>query len=336
MRILAYVSGNSGPSYHRCIMPLLHMKDVDVFITNDLQIEHFETKQPDIFMYNRILPDHALPVIAELQQKYGFKICVDIDDYWELDEHHVMYPEYIEREFASKQIQHLRDADVVLATHQRLAEEVKAFNDNVHVCPNAIPHKGQFDIEREPYYLTRLFWQGSVTHRPDIELLATPIERLGSISGKIKMIMAGYQEDEPEWYEMALTYTAQTKHQYKLVPGQHVTKYYQAYAEADICLVPLVNSRFNRHKSNLKVLEAANLGLPVIASNVHPYIGMPLLFCKHSGDWVKHITRLVKNRGARRDTGHKLKEYCDLNFNFDKINEERRQILEHVASKINV
>lgn len=335
MKILAFVSGNSGPSYHRVIIPLLMMRDADVFITNDLRVEHFEEKQPDIFMYNRILPDHAMPQLIFLKEKYGFKTCVDIDDYWELDEHHIMYQEYIETGFAQKQIQHLKDADIVITTHERLAQEARTHNANVHVCPNAIPHRGQFDIERQPYYLTRLFWQGSITHRADIELLEKPIDMLASISGKIKMIMAGYTESEDEWYRMAMIYTANTKHQYKLIPGNHVSKYYSAYAEADICLVPLVNSRFNRHKSNLKILEAANLGLPVIASNVHPYIGMPVLLCKHSGDWVKHITKLVNSRGARRDAGRTLKDYCDKHFNFETINEERKQILEYAASKIN-
>src|ERR1044072_4742598 len=151
MRIIAYTNKDSGPGYHRIITPLLLMQDVDVFVTNDLKIEHFE-KGCDIFMYNRILPDHALPIIKELQARYDFKICVDLDDYWELDEHHVLYHEYIATDFGKKQIEQIKDADVVMVTHDRLAEEVAIYNKNVHVLPNAIPKQGQFDIEREPHY----------------------------------------------------------------------------------------------------------------------------------------------------------------------------------------
>lgn len=330
MRIISYVNKNSGPGYHRIILPLMLMNDVDVYITNDLKVEDFE-KGCDVFMYNRVLPHHAMPQIKELQRKYGFKICVDIDDYWELDEHHILYDEYQRIEFAKQQIHHIQEADVILTTHSRLAEEIKPFNPNAHVCPNAIPHKGQFDLEREPHYLTRLFWQGSITHREDILILAKPIDSLGPIAKNIKMIMGGYTEGEPEWYDMAITYTANLKHQYKLIPGVPVTEYYNQYAHADICLIPLVNSRFNRHKSNLKVLEAANLGLPVIASNVNPYLDMPLFYCKCSQDWVKHITKLVGSRKRQKEAGAELKEFCDLNYNFNKINRERKQILEHVA-----
>lgn len=308
------------------------MRDLDVFLTNNPLEEHFE-KGCDLFFYNRILEGDTLNFIKKQQAKYGFKICVDVDDFWELDEHHVLYQEYQSTNFAAKQIQQVKDADVVLVTHSRLAEEVAAYNTNVHVCSNAIPKQGQFDIEREPYYLTRLFWQGSDTHRADIALLKTPIEKLGSIAGKMKMVMAGYAQDHEDWHNMVHDYTAGLKHQYKLIPYAPITEYYKSYAQADICLVPLINSRFNRHKSNLKILEAANMGLPVIVSEVHPYLDMPVLYCRHSGDWIKHITRLVGSRKRQKEAGQQLAEYCQEHYNFNKINNERKQILEYEATK---
>jgi glycosyltransferase involved in cell wall biosynthesis len=335
MRIIAFANGNSGPSYHRVIMPLVTMRDIDVFVTNNLLVEHFE-KGCDLFMYNRILPDHALPIIKELQRRYEFKICVDLDDYWELDEHHVLYQEYQTIEFAKKQIEQIKDADVVLVTHFRLAEEVAVFNKNVHVCPNAIPKQGQFDIERQPHHLTRLFWQGSDTHKADINLIRGPINALGPIANKIKMVMGGYAEDNDEWYKMVHDYTADLKHQYKLIPYAKITEYYAAYAQADICLIPLINSRFNRHKSNLKILEAANLGLPVIVSEVHPYLDLPVLYCKSSSDWIKHIKRLVDSRKRQKEAGQQLAEYVAELYNFNKINNMRKEILEYESKKVRV
>lgn len=332
MRIIAYVSHNSGPSFHRLIVPLMLMNNMDVFITNDLREEHFE-KGCALFMYNRVLADHAVQKVKDLQKKYGFKICVDIDDFWVLDDHHILHEEYTTSEFAKKQIQHLTDADVVLTTHSRLAKEVQPYNTNVHVCPNAIPHQGQYDIEREPHYQTRLFWQGSDTHRKDIGLLAAPIAQLGNLAGKIRMVMSGYAADHPEWDSMVKSYTANMGHAYKLIPFEPVTSYYKAYAHADICLIPLLNSPFNSMKSNLKVLEAANLGLPVIASRVHPYLDMPLLYARHSMEWVTHITRLVKSRKRQKEAGAELKEFCEVNYSFAKINKERKQILEYTAKK---
>jgi glycosyltransferase involved in cell wall biosynthesis len=324
MRVIAYVNKDSGPSYHRLVVPLMLMEGVRVFITNSLLVEHFE-KGCDVFMYNRVLP--------ELQKQYGFKIIVDVDDWWILDPHHVLYQHYLTDRFAEKQIHHLSAADAVFTTHNRLAAEIAPYNANVHILPNAIPHKGQYDIERTPYYLTRLFWQGSDTHREDIAILRTAIDRLAPISPKIKMIMSGYAEENEPWQQMVMDYTAGLKHQYKLIPYAKVSQYYNAYAEADICLVPLVNSPFNRMKSNLKVLEAANLGLPVIASATHPYLDMPLLYARYPNEWVKHIKRLVGSRKACRNAGAELKEWCDVHYSFEKINKHRKQVLEYVSKK---
>lgn len=335
MRIIAFVHSNSGPAYHRVIMPLMLMRDTDVYITNNLKVEDFE-KGCDLFLYNRILPDHAIPQLSLLKEKYGFKIGVDVDDYWELDPHHVLYDYYNEIDFAKQQVQTLKDADFVTTTNKRLAEAIREHNPTVYVCPNAIPKAGQFDIEREPHYLTRIFWQGSITHRKDIEILAHPLAGLSRIAPKIKMVMAGYTEGEPEWYGMAHAYTADLKHQYKLIEGAPVTKYYEAYKHADICLVPLVKSRFNGYKSNLKVLEAANLGLPVIASQVDPYLDMPLLYCKSGNDWLKHITRLVQSKKRQKEAGAELQAFCEEHYNFHKINNERKQVYEYEAKKVNV
>lgn len=326
MRIIGYISSTSGPAYHRVIMPLMLMQDVDVYITNNLNEKDFE-KGCDVLMYNRVVNENALPKIAELKKKYGFKVVVDVDDYWQLDKHHILYNEYLTNDFAAKQIEQLKLADIVLTTNDRLANAVKPYNNNVHVLPNAIPHQGQFAIEKTPYPFTRLFWQGSQTHKEDIRLLNGTTAELLNIASQIKMVIAGYVEDCSEWKSMIWNYTSALRHQYKIIPATPIVDYYAAYKEADICLIPLLKSEFNQYKSNLKVLEAANMGLPCIVSNVHPYKDMPLIYVDKPNDWVKQIKRLVGSRKAQKEAANELQEYCEKHFNFYKINEHRKQIL---------
>lgn len=344
MKIIAYIRTNSGPCYHRIQMPIIMMDDRDVLFANDLVEEHY-SEETDIVLYNRVLGDEYIARIRDLRKKFGFKIVVDVDDIWHLDEHHISYQGYIDEGFARRQIDQVRYADVVITTHDRLAKYIAQFNKNVHVCPNAIPNQGQYDIKKIESPLIRLFWQGSITHKEDIRIIERPLEAIGSISTKVKMILGGYTRyespekskdelfTEREWNEMAMVYTAKAKHQYELLPPEPVTNYYSMYAHADICLIPLVNSFFNRMKSNLKVLEAANLQLPVIASDVHPYKSLPIRYCRNSTDWIRHIKELVQYPERRRQDGLELADYCNEFFNFGKINLTRKQILESVCKQ---
>lgn len=337
MRIVAYIQDHNGPTYHRISLPLALMQDVDSCVTNDPAGDFSERKGfeagCDVFMWNRVLPDRLWAKLPELKERYGFRTCCDLDDHWLLDEHHPLYQNYIETEFARRQIEHIRAADFVIVTHNRLAAAVAEFNPNVEVVENAIPKTGQFDIDRDPSEVVRLFWQGSDTHQEDIAILQQPLRGLGPLSGMFKMVMAGVAEDSEIWYRMASQFTAGFKTQYKLIVGEGVLDYYKFYKEADICLAPLVRSRFNSHKSNLKILEAANLRLPVVASMVDPYLDMPVAYCQKGRDWVRHITDLVKSSRKRKEAGEELAVFCEEHYNFCNINRKRKEIFEYEAAK---
>lgn len=338
MNILVSVRRDSGPSYHRLIYPTLLLDGPNVFLTNDLPEKYFKEKNTELYLYNRILGEPQHSTVMAHKKELGFLIGVDIDDFWELDPSHILYDEYLKTDFASQQIKEIKAADFVTTTNSFLAEEIQNYNPNVYVLSNSIPNLGRmvdpmfdqfFTTKKTVSKYNRLFWQGSITHQPDIELLRTPMEGLNKRSPYIQVVMGGMEDNFKAWQEMADVFTAQGKHRYKLIKGSPVTEYYSLYADADICLVPLCNNKFNRMKSNLKVLEAAHMGLPVIASAVHPYIGLPVMMCKSSKDWIGHITRLTMFPARAEEAGAEIKEFCQEHYSFDKINAERLSIYEH-------
>jgi len=327
MKIIGYINEVNGVTYHRILAPLLLMPEVKVYITNNFDEKDFN-EGCDVVVYNRIIPQDKLTALLALKAKYGFKIVCDIDDYWHLDEHHILYQNYLDNDYAAKQIEAITTADIVTVTNGRLASKVAEYNKNVEVVANAIPKSGQFDLERTPSKVPRLFWQGSQTHRKDVEILRPVALELYHKLPQCKMVMAGYNDDK-EWHSMVSSYTASKMLALMLIEAQNVTNYYEAYKEADICLVPLIDSMFNQYKSNLKVLEAANLGLPVIASKVNPYLDLPVLYAENNKEWVRHIKRLVESRKAQKECGKELKEFCNKHYNFEKINVLRKKIFEH-------
>jgi len=48
--------------------------------------------------------------------------------------------------------------------------------------------------------------------------------------------------------------------------------------EGDIMILPSKKTDFNRFKSNLKILEAGALKMPIVVSENEPYLGMPVMY----------------------------------------------------------
>jgi len=331
MKVLGIINKDSAVAYHRITMPLLLMPDVDAYVTNNITDETFN-QGFDVVFYSRLLNDFAFDKINEMRRKHGFKLIIDVDDFWILDKWHCMYEDYVREDYHTRQIKNMANADAVMVTHERLYVEARDYNENTYVIPNAIPMAGQFAFTRtEPSDKVRLFWQGSITHEEDINLIRYAIENVGNThKDKIEMVMAGFHPEEPVWVRMAKMFTLNKRLNNKLFRGMKYDCYYKSYAHADICLVPLVNSRFNSMKSNLKVLEAANLSLPVIAHHVQPYLDLPVSYANGTMQWVKAMKHYIDNEQARIDDGAKLNEFCNTYYNYRSINQTRKEIFQDV------
>lgn len=341
MRILALGSANSGVSYHRVIMPLVYLaeahKDLFVKITNHIDDEELE-KGLDILVMNRSVQLPAVNMLA-FKKKYGFKLVIDNDDYWELDPTHVLYEHYRVNNIAKQITDYIEIADICTVTHERLAYMVQSFNKNVHVIPNALPFgDGQFNDFKAPSEKIRLFWSGSDTHAQDISMLRYPMTRVYSdvsLRSKISTIMAGYDErSKPVWDVMVSAFTHSLQFESKIFKFTHPDRYMGGYTESDICLVPLVTSTFNSMKSNLKVLEAACKRNPVIVSETNPYLNIPVCYARTKQYWYKWVKELVNDESSRIYHGQLLYDWALQNHDLKTINKLRYELYSSVCNYI--
>lgn len=327
MKILVLTQSFSGCGYHRLMLPISMMQKEKARIT-DVWPEEFDY---DIVNINRLWPKDD---IFELRKKHGFKLVVDVDDFWILDNDHLDFDTYNEHLVDTKIIKHIKEADLVTCTHDRLAEKVYIHNKNVEVLPNAIPYgQNQFTSERNESDAIRLFWAGGISHEQDLKILRPVMKRVlnSDLKDKIKVIIGGYSDSNPReewiWKKMAAYFTADALLPNMAYRGLPVFEYYKMYIESDIKLIPLRKTSFNGYKSNLKILEAAGKGIPVIVSKVNPYLGFPEDIVSYD-NWDKNIRDLVMDTDMRIEKGKALFEYCDKNFNFDKINQRRKELFE--------
>lgn len=331
IKIIGIVNQKSAPDYHRVYTPLMNM-EADVFITNKLLEEHLE-KGCDVLVINRFAFYNTAEQIFEWRDKYGFKLVIDLDDYWHLESGHILSPYWEHYNVSNLIIDNMIKADIVTCTHWRLAEQISTYNKNVYILPNAIPYGfEQYKNDRQLSDKVRIMWQGSITHINDMSILRNPMKRISGdsiLKNKIQTVFAGYVPKMDDCDNMLSSFTCGLKIDTQIFNSMSTFEYYQVYNHADICVIPLVENRFNKHKSNLKILEAAAAGLPVVVSHVDPYLDFPedcVCYVRKQSDWYTSIKMLV-DIGITRDIySKKLAEYCESQYDFNKINKQRANI----------
>ena len=328
MRILVLTAPNSGVGYHRLMLPIYYLEKNYAMFTDALTDEVLE-ENFDLVIFNRFIPGTTLKTLIEKRDKYGFKIICDIDDYWILDSSHILAGVYPTQEI----INHIKIADLVTCTNEKLWNEIRPLNSNVAILPNALPYgNDQFTDVREYTDKVKFVYTGSITHEEDIKIIQFPFKKVASdnsLRNKVHFQLCGF-DDRGEgsahiWHRMISNFTCGLKlgDVKRFLP---VSEYMNFYNDADCSIVPLRATRFNSMKSNLKLLEAATKKIPVIGSHVEPYVNSPMIEINYQSDWYKEIKKVTEDAIYRQEKGLQLFEWAVTNFSLFKVNEKRKQL----------
>lgn len=320
MKIKFIVKKGSGCDWHRLFQPLDHMT-LEEGDTVDMGIYGESTEDPgdcDIYMFNR---DVTIPATKLLQMKKerGFKIVMDLDDYWILPPSHYLYEVWDSSAYSAKIISYMLIADVVTVTNERLADFVKSFCKNILIYPNAVPFDGSISTQSDKM---RFLYAGGITHLPDVKLLDSAFRRIGDepfIHNKSEYILCGFdiKHQSDTWDGMAKVFS-RTK-SFRVYGQLPLDRYMEHYENADVCLVPLVENTFNSCKSTLKMIEAASQGKPCIVSEVLPYTELKdapaVLWASNTSDWLRNIRFCLKNPKWVEHEGLAFQQYMKERYN---------------------
>lgn len=335
--IVPIIRAGNGCDYHRLFLPLQEMGfDFELF-NKGPGIKTFEGVE--LVIFNRI-PLNPIEKLIEYKKKYGFKLVVDIDDYWILNTNHLIYPHWRDNKTGEKIVQCLEMADVVTCTTARLAEKVKPHNKQVYVLPNALPYDtDQFNADKVVGQddKLRFIYAGGSTHFWDVKVLENPFKKLIHERIPGRFILAGYEGSNKAgikvWDKIERAFNINGKLQnYERRNSLSIDSYMSHYSHADVAVVPLENNSFTPFKSNLKVLEAGCKKIPVIVSDLPPYNDdlnylMPASNTAAWCDWIKYC---ISNPEFVKDMGEGLGQWVRTNYNLTTINIERKQIFEHL------
>lgn len=297
------VKPNTSCGYHRITLPFSRLT--------------VEPKVP-VLVFNR-LPDCG-PRGLEAFKYAGVKIVMDLDDYWNLPESHYLHKGYGDDMTSLRIRMSLERADLVMVTTARLADQVRKVNPNVVIVPNALP----FDEDQfcpQPVAPRSLFvYAAGASHADDILAFK-------DVFNAEDVTLAGVEYEHSEWVRVFKQLSS-----VRWSTKRPVESYMRAYDGHGVALAPLLPGLFNACKSNLKMLEAGTMHLPLIASRDSPYDDAgPVPGVMLAGDrqeWDFWMNGMRVADALRERAGAELGEYVREHHQLSAANIIRRQILE--------
>ena len=202
IRVLVVPSDRSGVGWgkFRSVDPHVKLQnlypdDFHVDIDYEPRINDFNFwKQYQIVHFHRSFGniDHC-PQLIKTLQSLGIIVVADIDDYWLPTKEHPIHQLIVENKMNQKIVDNLKASDYVITTTEIFANEIRKFNKNVIVLPNAIdPKEPQFNQPTPPSDKIRVGWLGGSSHLHDLKLLDGMVNKLTPIQEKLQYYVCGF------------------------------------------------------------------------------------------------------------------------------------------------
>jgi glycosyltransferase involved in cell wall biosynthesis len=201
INVLVAPSDKTGVGKFRSIDPHIFLQKlypqefhVDIMFEFDFNDLNF-WKQYQIVHFHRSLgPDmdfsaRFIPILNSL----GIVTICDIDDYWLPTKEHPLHQLIVQNKIHEKILENIKAAKWVTTTTEIYADEIKKFNKNVFVLPNAIdPNENQFKEKTLESDKIRVGWLGGSSHLHDLLILDGTVEKLSEFKNKIQYVVCGF------------------------------------------------------------------------------------------------------------------------------------------------
>lgn len=327
MKLLILTDGINGVVYHRIYAPHLRMQingeaEVDV-CQSQSEWMTVDLAPYDVIVFSRWLGQQHYDVLKRITDA-GKPYVIDVDDYWVLPKYNPAYWAY--RKGIKNCIKDaINYADAVFCTTPKLANQVRAINDNVYIVPNCLDTShNQWKQPKEKNERVKIGWVGGITHEEDLKLIADDINSMD-----VDFYICGYTPSD-HWNNIV-----------KLIPkanivqGTSVFEYGEVYKHFDFVLAPLVDNNFNNCKSELKIVEAAAYSIPIICSAVYPYLyhtaNDGVIFATQN-NWKASIQKLIDaGHSVRQSMGESNRIYCETYHNLELHNLTRLSVYQSLC-----
>ena len=201
INVLVLPSDTSGVGKFRSVDPHVKLQNlypndfhVDIDYTPKINDDNYWKKYQIVHFHRTIGQDYdSCPALIEKLKGMGIIVIADIDDYWLPTKEHPIHQLILENKLHEKIVKNLKASSYVITTTEIFANEIRKFNKNVVVFPNAIdPNESQFKEPTLPSDKIRVGWLGGSSHLHDLKLMDGTVSKLSSLQDKLQYFVCGF------------------------------------------------------------------------------------------------------------------------------------------------
>lgn len=258
--------GTDGDAHYRIHAPARQMGLIPGVVCVDVHFYHhlipMLVERADVLVL-QFFSDWDLIPLVNMRKKLGKPTIFEANDYFfDLQPWNPIAGNWRDREVQELYLQLLRVCDGVQTSTAYLAEQwMKVGARNVEVFPNQLVH-----LQPLPEIVERPFtvgWAGSPGHFADLYHVAPHLQNwLDAHPDAHLAIMTN---------ELAREFFNLDPARFHFRPFGSIESYLDFLGSIDVGLAPLLPTRYNRGRSDVKFLEYASRGVAGIYQNLEPY-----------------------------------------------------------------
>ena len=283
--IMVFVSDLQGCGFHRGTVPLVSLcmaglaeGRLDVMVW---PVEMLLAVRPDVVVWQRYVEDGQIEALRKAREALPDALFVyELDDYLGELPPASFHAGFMPPELPARIRRAIAYCDRVTVSTEPLAEWFRGGLGaaDVRVVGNAVPAGALRPRESRAHGRLRVGFVGGISHDGDLRIIRPAMEAIGD---EVEWVFFGSQPKDPPV-------------RVEFHPGVQPSEYQAKMLglDLDLVLAPLEDNRFNRCKSNLRILEAGMAGACAIAQRLDPYLaGNPPVFAHadSSDEWTAAI-----------------------------------------------
>jgi len=323
----------SGCAWYRVWLPAVNLsiffKDECEITCSDFVISKDET-QYDIFYFTRQVKEDVVNFVEQMKEKNKNKfIILDMDD------NLLNIPSHIEsaKKYYDGNKHNLfrimKCADLFTFTQEHLAKTIMYYTGIYKpyiLLPNAVNTSKLQRSHPEFEGTIVIGWFGSWTHIKDFMIIKGLIEDVYSkIKDKmqIKLITIGI----PKNLMLVHFFKAEPEFEWINIDWLPPPNYLETICSLGIHIgiAPLLDTEFNKCKSNIKLLEYVLAGAVFLASDVYPYSETLTKFKQYTHaknryyDWYRKLYKLIIDHELRKNIHNDLKKELAEKYSCENV-----------------